>query len=82
MATDDPPLTVDDLVTGRAGEELGEGVIPTTAVLIVATMSADSPSGLRYVIPDGTPSYVAIGMLRSVLIALEASDLQAWDDGE
>lgn len=75
-------MTVDDLVTGRAAQELGDGVFPTTAILVVATTSLDG-HGLRYLIADAdTPQYVAIGALRSVLHRLEADDLAAWDDDD
>lgn len=73
----DEDLTVDDLVTGRASDQLGEGRIPTAAVLIVETMTEDGP-GIRYVISHGVPTWHGIGMLRSCLNALEATDLEQW----
>ena len=73
------PITTDDLVTGRAAEQLGEGVIPTAAILIVATISENGP-GLRYLIGHGTPQFLAIGMLRSATNHYEAEDLHGWED--
>lgn len=70
-------LTVDDLVTGRAAEELGQGVIPVAALLIVETM-ADDGGGLRFVLPDEVPVWKALGMLRSVQLHLESVDMDGW----
>lgn len=79
--TDPAPLTVDDLVTGRAAEELGPGIIPTAAILIVETIS-DEGQGLRYVRSQGLTLWAAIGLLRSILLRVEADDLAAWGDDE
>lgn len=70
-------LTVDDLVTGRAAEELGQGIIPVAAILIVETMS-DAGSGLRFIIPEDVTNWRALGMLRSVQLNLERVDLDGW----
>lgn len=75
------PLTVDDLVTGRAAEALGPGIIPTKALLIVETISEDGP-GLRYIRTDDLATWQALGVLRSTLLALEAVDLDSWADVE
>lgn len=76
----DDVLGVDDLVTGRAAAQLGEGVIPIHAVLIVETMTDMSPSGLRYVLSDGVNLPHAMGLLRSVTLKLEADDLAMWEE--
>lgn len=73
-------LGVDDLVTGRAAEQLGEGVIPIRAILVVETMTDASPSGLRYVLSDGLALPHAMGLLRSVTLKLEADDLAMWEE--
>lgn len=73
----DDALTVDDLITGRAAEQMGPGVIPTAAVLVVQTMEEDGP-GLRYVRTEGLPSWLAIGMMRSALLRIEDEDRQGW----
>lgn len=70
-------LTVDDLVTGRAASELGEGVLPTNAILLVSTISEDGP-GFRYVVSHGTPSTLIVGMLRSATLKVEDDDLNGW----
>jgi hypothetical protein len=75
-------LEIDDLVTGKAAEQLGEGCTPTKAVLVVETISEDG-NGLRYVISHGVPTWAAIGMLRSALNRIEFDDLMTWDgDGD
>lgn len=74
---DDDGLTVDDLVTGKAAEQLGEGIIPTKAILIVETISEDGP-GLRYVRSQGLMTWHAVGMVRSTLLHIEDSDREAW----
>lgn len=75
------PMGVDDLVTGKAAEQLGPGVIPTAAVLIVETIEEDGP-GLRFVRSTDLPSWRAIGMTRSALLHMERDDLSAWDGEE
>lgn len=70
-------LSVDDLVTGRAAEQLGEGVIPTAAVLVVQTLEGEG-QGLRYVQSEGLASWQAIGMVGSALRRMEAADLEGW----
>lgn len=74
-------LTVDDLVTGKAAEELGQGIIPVAAILIVETMS-DTGNGLRFLIPEGVTNWQALGMLRSVQLNLERVDLDGWLGGD
>lgn len=74
-------LTVDDLVSGKVAEELGEGKIPTAALLIVETMSEDG-RGLRYVLSHGTMTWTALGMLRSTQLSLEEVDMASWRDEE
>lgn len=81
MATDDQPLTVDDLVSGRTAAQLGEGVIPTKAILIVETLT-ERGTGLRYVASEGVDTWQALGMLRSVQLRLEDEDLATWQDDE
>lgn len=71
-------LSVDDLVTGRAAEQFGAGVIPTAAVLVVQTIQGEG-QGLRFVQTEGLPSWQAIGMVRSALLRMEAHDLAGWD---
>lgn len=73
------PMTVDDLVTGEAAAQLGPGVIPVAAILIVETMGEDGP-GFRYVRSSDTPSWRAIGMVRSAQLHLERDDLEAWPE--
>jgi hypothetical protein len=77
------PLTTDDLVTGRAAESLGEGVLPTRAVLIIETVESEG-RGLRYVLAEGMTTWDAIGMVRSALLRIEESDRDYWEgeDGE
>lgn len=70
-------LTVDDIVTGRAAEELGPGVIPTRAILIVETVSEEG-DGLRYILSAGTKTWQALGPLHSVTAAIAAADLADW----
>lgn len=79
MAVDDDLLEVEDLVAGKASEQLGEGVIPTRAVLVVETISEDSRQ-LHYVLSHGTQLWDALGMLRSVAVKIEADDLASWED--
>lgn len=74
-------LTVDDMVGPPVAEDLGEGIIPTAAVLVVATISEDG-NGLRFMLSDGLVSWNAIGMLRSILNRLKAEDLSAWGDDD
>lgn len=81
MADDEDRLTVDELVTGRAAEMLGEGIIPTKAVLIVETMS-EAGTGLRYVMSQGLMTWHALGMLRSSELWLEQQDLESWGDDD
>lgn len=76
---DDQALTVDDLVTGKAAGQLGEGVFPVSALLIVETMS-EQGSGLRIVRSEGMMSWTAIGVLRSVLLRTEDEDLRSWEE--
>ena len=78
---DDEPLTVDDIVTGPTAAELGEGVIPTKAILIVETMS-EHGAGLRFLRSHGLDTWQAIGMVRSSLLRLEDEDLAAWAEGD
>lgn len=74
-------LTVDDLVTGRAAEQLGPGIIPTNAVLVVETIDEDGP-GLRYVRSEGMSTWQTIGMLRSCLLHVEAVDADSWAEDD
>lgn len=74
-------LTVDDLVTGRAAEQLPDGEIPTAAVLVVETIHETGRS-LRYVLAEGMVTHQAIGTVRSVLNKLEADDLANWGDDD
>lgn len=73
----DGVLSVDDLVTGRAAAELGPGVIPSSALLIVETVS-EQGTGLRFVSSDGVQTWQVLGMLRSVTARIEHDDLMAW----
>lgn len=77
----DETITVDDLVTGKAAADLGEGQIPTRAILIVETIT-DAGHGLRYILSDGTQPWQAVGMLRSVLNHIEHADLASWPDDD
>lgn len=77
----DHDLTVDDLVTGNAAAQLGEGRIPCAAILIVETMSDDG-IGMRYVLSEGMRHHQAIGLLRSVLIKVEHDALEAWESDD
>jgi hypothetical protein len=79
MRDEDDDLTVDDLVTGKAAAQLGEGHIPTRAVLIVESMTEDG-TGLRYVMSAGMQAWQALGMIRSVQLNLERVDLESWGD--
>lgn len=76
---DDDSLEVDDLVTGKAAEQLGDGVIPVKAVLVVETVSEEG-TGMRYVLSNGLRTWHAIGMLRSSLLKIENDDLRCWQD--
>ena len=76
---DEDFLSVDDLVTGKAAEQLGEGTIPTKAILIVETMSEEG-TGIRYVLSHGLMTWQAMGMLRSATLKIEDQDLAAWDE--
>ena len=78
---DDEPLTVDDIVTGPTAAELGEGVIPTRAILIVETMS-EAGEGLRFLRSHGLNTWQAIGMVRSCLLRLEDEDVEAWAESD
>jgi hypothetical protein len=80
LGTDDD-LTVDDLVSQRAADELGPGRIPTKAILVVETMSEEG-TGLRFVTSNGLPLWQAIGMMRSALRRMEDVDAASWDDDE
>jgi hypothetical protein len=73
----DDLLDVDDIVTGKVSGHLGEGVIPTRAILVVETISEDGP-GLRYVRSEGPPTWQALGMLRSALLHIEHEDFESW----
>lgn len=75
--SENDPITVDDIVHGKAAAQLGEGVIPTRAVLIIETVE-ENGVGLRYVLTDGVKTWHALGMLRSVSGRLEAEDLDGW----
>jgi len=77
----DETITVDDLVTGKAAADLGEGQIPTRAILIVETIT-DTGHGLRYTMSDDTQPWQAVGMLRSVLNHIEHADLACWPDDD
>lgn len=77
----DEDLTVDDLVTGKAAAELGEGRIPSAAILIVETMSEDG-SGLRFVLSDGMTTWRALGMIRSAQLRLEDIDAESWGEDD
>lgn len=85
-ADPDAPLTVADLVTGRALEQLQSNateLLPLRAVLIVETLD-DGKRVLRYVLAAelGTlPHHEAAGMVGSVLRRLERLDLEGWRDG-
>lgn len=72
-------LDVDDLVTGRAAAQLGQGVLPTAAILIVQTISESGP-GLRYIRSTDLMPWQALGLLRSTELHMEAIDLAEWDD--
>ena len=74
----DEVLTTDDLVTGKAAEQLGPGVLPTRAVLIVETVDEEG-RGLRYVLADGMTTWDAIGMVRSALLRIEDGDREFWE---
>ena len=80
---DEDGLTVDDIVTGPTAAELGEGVIPTKALLIVETIS-EAGSGLRFLRSQGLETWQAIGLVRSTLLRIEDEDVNAWalDDDE
>ena len=76
----DDTSSVDDLVTGKAAEQLGCGVLPTQAVLIVETIHEDGGRGMRYVLADGMTTWQAIGLVRSALLRIEDSDLESWTE--
>ena len=78
----DEELTLDDLVTGPVAASLGDGRLPTRAVLIVETINPDSTIGLRFVTAGVTATHDVVGMLRSVCNRVEAVDLASWDDDE
>ena len=78
---DEDGLTVDDIVTGPSAAQLGEGVIPTKAILIVETIS-EHGAGLRFLRSTGLDTWQAIGMVRSALLRIEDEDVAAWTDIE
>lgn len=77
--SDDDDLNVDDIVTGKAAEQLGDGHIPTRALLIVETMT-EQGTGLRYVMSAGMQAWQALGLIRSVQLNLERVDLESWGE--
>lgn len=70
-------LTVDDIVTGKVAETLGEGVIPTAAILVVETMSEEG-NGMRYVMSKDAKTWHVMGMLRAAQLKIEHDDLAGW----
>jgi hypothetical protein len=75
----DETITVDDLVTGKAAADLGEGQIPTRAILIVETIS-DEGNDLRYVLSEGLMAWQALGMIRSAQLHIERLDIESWNN--
>lgn len=77
----DPILTVDDLVCGKANDWLGEGVLPSKAILIVETIS-EAGTGIRFALSEGLMTWQALGMLRCITMRVEDADIDAWGDDE
>lgn len=76
--------SIEDLISPKVAEELGEGVIPTDGILIVKTMAADGIS-LRYLVADAPAWFEILGWLDSVRSRIQAIDALSWralDEGD
>lgn len=81
MTDHEGPVSIDDIVGGAAASKLGPGAIPTAALLIVETVT-ESGRELQYLRPAGVTTWQALGMLRSITLALEALDVAEWGPSE
>ena len=71
MDTDRPDLNASDIIPDAVAEHWQDS-IPVHALLVIDAIRGDGSHGLHVVHDSGAPPWVLIGMMRSILVDLEA----------